>query len=71
MLRMDQVHVIRHKVLVEGRSQRSVALDLGVSRNTVKKYLTVSEPRRIEKGPRARPVLERYRPLTIDASLRN
>ena len=25
MLRMDQVHVVRHKVLVEGRSQRAVA----------------------------------------------
>jgi len=59
MLRMDQVHVIRHKVLVEGRSRRCVALELGVSRNTVRKYLRVSEPRRIEKGPRARPALER------------
>ena len=58
MLRMDQVHVIRHKVLVEGRSRRSVAREMGVSRNTVRKYLLVSELRRIEKGPRARPVLE-------------
>ena len=59
MLRMDQVHVIRHKVLVEGRSRRSVAREMGVSRNTVRKYLLVSEPQRIEKGPRARPVFER------------
>lgn len=59
MLRMDQVHVIRHKVLVEGRSRRSVAREMGVSRNTVRKYLRVSEPRRVEKGPRARPALER------------
>lgn len=58
MLRMDQVHVIRHKVLVEGLSIRSTAKMMGVSRNTVRKYLTQSEPRRRELGPRARPVLE-------------
>lgn len=54
---MDQVHVIRHKVLVEGQSRRSVARELGISRNTVRKYLEESEPKRRE-GPRARPVLE-------------
>jgi len=58
MLRMDQVHVIRHKVLVEGQSGRSVARQLGVSRNTVRKYLAVSAPVRREVGARARPVLE-------------
>lgn len=57
MLRMDQVHVIRHKVLYEGRSIRSTALEMGVSRNTVRKYLKQSEPKRCE-GPRARPVME-------------
>lgn len=59
MLRMDQVHVIRHKVLVEGRSQRAVARELGLSRNTVAKYLEHAQPRREETEPRARPVLER------------
>ena len=58
MLRMDQVHVIRHKVLVEGCSERSVARELRISRNTVRKYLTVAEPRRVEEKPRARPVFE-------------
>ena len=29
MLRMDQVHVIRHKVLVEGRSIGGVAREMG------------------------------------------
>lgn len=62
MLRMDQVHVIRHKVLVERLSIRRVAREMGVSRNTVRKYLQVSEPVRREKGPRARPVLERVAP---------
>jgi transposase len=39
MLKMDQVHVLRHKVLNEGRSIRRVARELGLSRNTVAKYL--------------------------------
>ena len=51
---MDQVHVIRHQVLVEGRSQRSVAREHGVSRNTVRKYLDQSAPRRVESKPRRR-----------------
>lgn len=59
MLRMDQVHVIRHKVLVEGLSIRSVARQMRVSRNTVRKYLKVSEPVGEEKSPRVRPVLEK------------
>jgi hypothetical protein len=51
MLGMDQVHVIRHKVLVEGGSIRGVARQMGVSRNTVRKYLGLSEPVRQECGP--------------------
>jgi hypothetical protein len=31
---MDQVHVIRHKVLIEGQSQRKVAREMGISRLT-------------------------------------
>lgn len=61
MLRMDQVHVIRHKVLVEGRSIRSTAREMGVSRNTVRRYLKESEPKRHE-SPRARPVLGQVAP---------
>jgi transposase len=56
---MAQVHVIRDKVLREGASQRRVARDLGISRNTVKKYLEVPEPRRIVRRPKRKPVLER------------
>ena len=62
MLKMEQVHVIRHKVLNEEQSIRQVARDLGVSRNTVRKYLNQSEPVRKEKKPRRRPVLERVAP---------
>ena len=43
MLKVEQVHVIRHKVLVEGESQRKVAREMGVSRNTVKPESTDAE----------------------------
>jgi transposase len=56
MLRVDQVHVVRHKVLVEGRSQRQVAKELGLARETVRKYMTEAAPARKEAGPRPRPV---------------
>jgi transposase len=62
MLRMDQVHVIRHKVLVEGQSIRSVARQMGLSRNTVSKYLKVSEPKRIVSQPKLSPVTETVAP---------
>jgi len=59
MLRMDQVHVIRHKVLREGASIRQVALELGLSRNTVSKYLEQSVPVRRTYRRRQRPVWSR------------
>jgi transposase len=62
MLRVDQVHVIRHKVLVEGRSQRQVAKEFGISRVTVRKYVEESVPVRKETGPRGRPVWEKVGP---------
>jgi transposase len=61
MLRMEQVHVIRHKVLREGQSVRQVARELGVSRNTIGKYLREAEPVR-ERRTRTRPVWERVKP---------
>jgi transposase len=62
MLKVDQVHVLRHKVLVEGRSQRQVAKELGISRLTVKKYLTETVPIRREAKPRGRPVWDKVAP---------
>jgi transposase len=55
---MDQVHVIRHKVLVEGVPIREVAREMGVSRNTVRKYLRESEPVRKCLVSRGNPVME-------------
>jgi len=63
MLRMDKVYVIRHKVLMEVQSSRSVARKLGISRNTVAKYLQASEPvRKPEAASRPRPVTDRIAP---------
>ncbi len=61
---MDQVHVVRHQVLVEGRSQRRVSADLGLSRLTVKKYVGEAVPRRKVSGPRARPVWDEVSTLS-------
>jgi transposase len=56
---MDQVHVVRHKVLVEGRSQRAVARELGLARVTVRKYLDQAGPGRApELATRPRPLWE-------------
>ncbi len=62
MLRMDQVHVIRHKVLVEGQSIRSVAREMSIGRNTIKKYLELSEPVRVVRQKKPSPVMEMVAP---------
>jgi transposase len=56
---MDHVHVIRHKVLVEGRGIRAVAREMRVSRNTVRKYLLESEPVRKAGKSKSRQVYAR------------
>ena len=55
MLKVDLIHVIRHKVLVEGKSQRQVAEELQLRRNTVRKYLGQSSPSRKKRKPKASP----------------
>jgi hypothetical protein len=62
MLKVDQVHVIRHKVLVDGRSQRQVAKEFGISRLTVRKYVTEAVLVRKETAPRPRPVWDAVGP---------
>jgi transposase len=63
MLRMDKVYVIRHKVLIEHDNISSVARELGISRNTVSKYLQTSEPvRKPEAARRPRPVTDKIAP---------
>jgi transposase len=58
MLSMQTVHIIRHKVLVEGLSVQQVSRDFGLSRTTVYKYLEVPAPGRVERTPRRRPILD-------------
>src|SRR5947207_2030361 len=59
MLRMDQVAVVRHRVLVEGPSRREVAESLKISRNTVKRYLESAPVGTRKSSPRKRPAMER------------
>src|SRR2546428_58289 len=62
MLRMDQAYVIRHKVLVEKISVRRVARELGVSRNTVRRYVEGARPGLRATVERPSPVKERVWP---------
>jgi transposase len=62
MLSVADVHVLRHKVLIEGLSQRQAAREMGISRNTVRRYLELPEPVRTETEPRRRPVFDRVQP---------
>ena len=57
MLSMQTVHIVRHKVLVEGISVQQVARDLGLSRTTVYKYLEGPIPDRVEATSRCHPVV--------------
>lgn len=58
---MDHVYVVRHKVLVERLSVRRVAQELGISRNTVRRYVKGAEPSVRKEAPRASPVKDRVR----------
>lgn len=71
---MAEVHVLRHDILVRGKSQRQVARELGISRNTVARYIKgdlepgvmkSSDPRpspaRDEVAPHVEELLEKSR----------
>lgn len=58
---MDQVHIVKHKVLVEGLSKRRVAQELGISRNTIDRYLEGAEPGKRRPSERGSPVTDRVR----------
>lgn len=64
MLELSHVHIIRHKHFVEGQSIRAVARDMGVSRNTVRKYLRAEDPQPeyTQSKCRPRPVLDKVGP---------
>ncbi len=62
MLRVSQVQVIRHKFFVEGVGIRRIAQDMGMSRNTVRKYLEEAEPVRKARKQKSRPVFEKVAP---------
>jgi len=62
MLRMDQAYVIRHKVLIEKISVRRVARELGVSRNTVRRYVEGATPCVRATVARPSPVKQRVWP---------
>jgi transposase len=52
---MDQVYVVRHRVLVDGLSVRQVAREMGISRNTVKRYVDGAPPSARQPVTRGRP----------------
>ena len=61
MLGVQDVYALRHKVFVEGKSQRRVAREMGVARDTVRRYLATPVPQPRTRR-RARPVLEEVQP---------
>ena len=53
---MEEVYVVRHRHLVEGVPIRRLAREMGVSRNTIKRYLRgaapgVGKPRGVPGSP--------------------
>ncbi|MYB77478.1 MAG: IS21 family transposase [Chloroflexi bacterium] len=61
MLGVMDIYGLRRKVLVEGQSQRRVAREMGVARDTVRRYLATPVPER-QQRQRSSPVLDQVRP---------
>src|SRR5579863_8795547 len=58
---MNEVYVVRHRVLVEGVAIRRVAREMGLSRNTVRRYVAGAEPGVRKEVLKPRPVLDAVR----------
>ena len=63
---MEEVYVVRYKVLVKGVPVRRVARELGIARNTVRRYLRgappgVGQPR----GRSGKPTVDKVRPRVL------
>ncbi len=58
---MELVHVVRHKRFVEGHSVRRIVREMGLARNTVRRYLRGAEPGVSKRRERASPVLDRVK----------
>ena len=58
---MEEVHVVRHKHFVEKQSIRRITREMGLSRNTVRRYLRGADPEVPKKRERGSPVLERVK----------
>src|SRR5208283_3844182 len=68
---MEQWNEIRHRVLVEGQSKRSVCKKFGLHWQTLQKMLEHSEPPGYQMhGPRKKPKLEEFLPI-IDQILKD
>ena len=63
---MDQVFVVRHKVLVEKQSVRRVAREHGISRNTVRRYVEGAVPGVRATPKRGRPKSEAVQARTLE-----
>lgn len=61
MLGVMDIYALRRKVLVEGQSQRSVVREMGLARDTVRRYLATPVPERQQRR-RSSTVLDRVRP---------
>jgi predicted DNA-binding transcriptional regulator YafY len=62
LLKAEKIQIIRHKVLVEGESIRSVAAQMGVSRNTAAKYIKQNQPYNVMRKPKAKVILDKILP---------
>jgi transposase len=58
---MDEVYAVKRRVLKKGMSIRRTAREMGISRNTVRRYLAGAEPGVRKPSERARPVLDSVR----------